>query len=299
MAKVKGVVLGSTGMVGRAVLGRLHDLKLAAIGLSRTTRPAFDVLTSDIKGVLAEIDLEDGAFLINCIGLTKSHIKKGGNRSGLSAAIQLNSLFPMRLAEVAEEMGLRVIQVATDCVFSGRSGGYTEISDHDPLDIYGKTKSLGEVQSPAVSILRCSLIGPEGPGRSSLFFEWLRTLEANATIDGFVNHIWNGLTSDAFARVVAGIVRQNLAISGIQHLVPADTVSKFELVEAVLVRLGRDDVRVNSSYQDPSVDRTLKTINSSQNDYLFSLGGFASTPSIGEMLRQLDFDDIGEERFGD
>ena len=58
-------------------------------------------------------------------------------------------------------MGARVLQIATDCVYSGAQGAYVETDLHDALDVYGKTKSLGECQEPNVYHLRCSIIGPE------------------------------------------------------------------------------------------------------------------------------------------
>ena len=42
-----------------------------------------------------------------------------------------------------------------------RPGVYVETDLHDALDVYGKTKSLGECQEPNVYHLRCSIIGPE------------------------------------------------------------------------------------------------------------------------------------------
>ena len=40
----------------------------------------------------------------------------------------------------------KIFQIATDCVFSGKIGGYNELSNHDDLDIYGVSKSMGEVK---------------------------------------------------------------------------------------------------------------------------------------------------------
>ena len=42
---------------------------------------------------------------------------------------------------------LKVIQIATDCVFDGLKGNYTEDDKHNAIDVYGKTKSLGEVSA--------------------------------------------------------------------------------------------------------------------------------------------------------
>ena len=52
-----------------------------------------------------------------------------------------------------------ILQIATDCVYSGATGGYTESSSHDALDVYGKTKSLGEVALPTSIICAARSLG--------------------------------------------------------------------------------------------------------------------------------------------
>ena len=55
----------------------------------------------------------------------------------------------------------KIYQIATDCVYDGSSKLYSESSPHNPLDVYGKTKSLGEVQSGNFFNIRVSIIGKE------------------------------------------------------------------------------------------------------------------------------------------
>src|SRR5262245_6865722 len=80
--------------------------------------------------------------VVNCIGIAKQ----------LAAAhdpvpsISVNALFPHRLAELVRAADARLLQVSTDCVFSGRRGAYTEDDEADPVDMYGRTKLLGEVE---------------------------------------------------------------------------------------------------------------------------------------------------------
>jgi dTDP-4-dehydrorhamnose reductase len=236
----------------------------------------------DTEKLLTAASLQKGDFVINCVGLTKSRIDESSIASR-SLAIKLNVDFPNDLAKAAEKLGFKIIQVATDCVFSGLAGGYSEGSAHDALDVYGKTKSLGETPSPNVMHLRCSLIGPE-VGRSSLFFEWVRQQPINAQIDGYTNHLWNGLSSRAFGKVVSGIVSEDLFESSVQHLVPSDKVTKDELVRLELSALGRDDVQVTPKEDGHPIDRTLATDRIGFNTQLFLAAGYKRIPSIKEMV---------------
>jgi len=278
----KVLVLGSTGMLGSAVVDALQEKGHEVITASRSTGIKFDAVNLDTEKLLTEANLQEGDFVINCVGLTKSRIDEASIASR-SLAVKLNIDFPNDLAKAAQKLGVNIIQVATDCVFSGLAGGYSEGSAHDPLDVYGKTKSLGETPSPNVMHLRCSLIGPE-VGRSSLFFEWVRQQPINAQIDGYTNHLWNGLSSHAFGKVVAGIVDEGLFAAGLQHLVPSNQVTKDELIRLELAAVGRDDVQVRSRAAKQPIDRTLATDRTGFNKQLFLAAGYKKIPTIEEMV---------------
>jgi len=278
-------VLGSTGMLGSAVAKGLENNGIDFEVASRTQGLRFDATSVNAEQLLTQAELSADDYVINCIGLTKSHIDESSALSR-AHAVNLNVDFPYKLSVAAERLGLRVIQVATDCVYSGLRGNYSETDPHDPLDVYGKSKSLGEIPSKSVMHLRCSLIGPE-LGRSSLFFEWVRQQPQGAKISGYTNHHWNGLTSQAFGRIVAGIITSNEFEAGVQHLVPADKLTKDQLVRLELKSLGREDVEVESTLAPDSVDRTLTTYNPAKNSALFAAGGYQKVPTIAQMVEEI------------
>ena len=282
MSKI--LILGSTGMLGSAVKRQITGSALAVVTASRTSGIRFDASELESAKLLEDAGLGKGDWVINCVGLTKSRIDETSMKSRANA-VRLNFDFPTDLATAAGNKEVKVIQVATDCVFSGKAGGYNEDSPHDAKDVYGKTKSLGEVPASNVMHLRCSLIGPE-QGRNSLFFEWVRQQEQGASISGYTNHLWNGLTSDAFGKIVGALITNGLFGAGVQHLVPADTVTKDELVRLELKALGRKDVGVTSVEAPTAIDRTLTTDNAGLNTDLFMAAGFKELPTISEMVEQ-------------
>lgn len=282
MAKV--LVLGSTGMLGSAVKHVLDTTANEILTASRTSGIEFDALELGTDSLLEAAGLTTEDYVINCVGLTKARIDESSAASR-AQAVRLNFDFPHDLATAALKRGVKIIQVATDCVFSGEDGGYSEAVKHDALDVYGKTKSLGEIPLENVMHLRCSLIGPE-VGRSSLFFEWVRQLPHGAKIDGYVNHLWNGLSSLAFARIVSGVIDSNLFEPGVQHLVPGDSVTKDGLIRLELGALSRDDVTVVPCSAETGIDRTLSTLNLYLNARLFQAAGYESIPTIAEMVEE-------------
>lgn len=288
MTGKKVLVLGSTGMLGRAVYKNLKASSLTVLQASRSSGLVFDAEFDPAELLLEKAGLRSGDFVVNCVGLTKAHIDESSTKS-IERAVRLNVMFPIALAHAAERLNVRIIQVATDCVFSGDKGNYIELDFHDANDVYGKTKSLGEVPQENLMLLRCSLIGPEEPGRGSLLFDWVRGLAESAEIEGYTNHRWNGITSGAFAQIVQGIVLNEAFTSGVQHLVPRDAVSKFSLIELILSFLGRTDVQIHPKETERKTDRTLATSFVSENRHLFELGGYDSIPTIAMMLSDIDW----------
>ena len=120
----------------------------------------------------------------------------------------------------------------------------------------------------------------------------MRALENEAVVDGFVDHKWNGLTSHSFGSIVSGIIATGNFFSGVQHLVPADSLTKFDLVKMELDLLGRSDVTLNQTITGNPVDRRLKTSNPERNELLFKLGGFDVRPTIRGMMEQLPWTEL-------
>ncbi len=281
----KILVLGATGMLGSAVADAIKSSEFELLTASRTSGIRFDAESLEVEDLFKAAGLSSGDYVTNCVGLTKSRIDEASLASR-SSAVRLNIDFPAELARVAEATGVKILQVATDCVYSGQIGSYSESSPHDPLDVYGKTKSLGEISSPNVMHLRCSLIGPE-LGRNSLFFEWVRQQPKGAQISGYTDHLWNGLSSKAFGKVIVGILTQELFRPGVQHLVPADQVTKDQLVRLELDALRRNDVEVTSTTSPKAVNRTLSTENPDFNQRLFAAAGYSALPTISEMVGEI------------
>jgi len=280
------LVLGSNGMLGSQLVSmfRAHNLDVystSRFGGLDNRDFAFEVLGSNLDQVLDAQRLAPH-YIVNAIGVIKPRIDETNSQS-VRLAVRVNAEFPHRVADFADRIGARVLQIATDCVYSGSRGGYLESSPHDALDTYGKTKSLGEVTSKTVMNLRSSIIGPE-VDRSSSLWEWVCGQPLAQTIAGFTTHLWNGVTTHAFSEVCLGIIKKDLFAAGKTHLVPADTATKFELVKLIAERCGRLDLNIEAQAPHPAVDRTLRTENPAFNLHLWEGSSFGGIPTIREMI---------------
>jgi dTDP-4-dehydrorhamnose reductase len=220
--------------------------------------------------------------IINAVGVVKPRIDESNSENVLKA-IQGNSIFPRSLGMYCVANSVHLIQIATDCVYSGLKGSYVESDLHDPTDVYGKTKSLGEFKNDSISLIRCSIIGRENENKYSLV-EWVNSQEKNASINGFTNHNWNGITTKVFGMLSAGIITDGLEPMGQLHLIPKDRVNKFELVNIIKSELGRMDINVNEFEAKVIIDRTLSSQLSDLNSRVWVSAGFDNAPTVLEMV---------------
>ena len=263
------LVLGVSGMLGSMVFDYLSkNSDLNVYGTVRNPKYKVDKVflfdATDISQLETPqfLDLKID-YIINCIGITKP-FSKDDDPAGVKRAIAINAKFPWELADHIKKYNIKVLQIATDCVYSGKKGSYLEDDSHDPLDVYGKSKSLGEVFDGSALLIRCSIIGPEPKEQKSFLYEWFLGQKTGDTIGGYEHHKWNGVTTLQFAQLCEKIILLDkfdelIQESPIQHFIQNSTVNKFELMH-IFNDLFNKNLQINKvNIPDQSVDRSLGT----------------------------------------
>jgi len=296
----KILIFGSTGMLGSEVLKVFANEKNFIITATYKNKSSLKILKKNSslflkkKIKLIKFDatdynkkslkkcLSNNQYIINCIGVIKPYIDEKNKKS--KNALLVNSIFPHNLNEVNNShQNAEIYQIATDCVFSGSKGCYLENSEHDPLDIYGKTKSLGEVNNKNFFNLRCSIIGNEIKNYKSLF-EWFKIQNNGTHINGFSNHLWNGLTTNVFAKLIKTIILESISIPNTIHIVPKNKVSKFELLSLFKKKLNRKDIFIKRVKAKIPVNRTIETIFKKKNLEIWKKSDFKKQLTISEIV---------------
>lgn len=256
---MKILILGGNGMLGHQFLRswqERHDVKVTlrrkrsdyATNLF-TPANSFDGIDVISMGGLESVFQQFRPdAVVNAIGVTK---QRAGDESVIPT-IEINALFPHRLAERCGRHGIRMVHMSTDCIFSGREGFYDEQAVSDAEDLYGRSKFLGEVNQPHVVTLRKSTIGLE-LGRAHGLVEWF--LAQHGTIRGFRKAIYSGLVSTELARVIERILLDFPNLSGIWN-VASEPINKYDLLVQLSERLGRKDIEIEP-YDDFICDRSL------------------------------------------
>lgn len=243
---MKILVLGSTGMLGNAVLKHFQNKGYNVGGTFRDKKFEdqnliyFDALNPHFT-ILDNYD-----YVLNCIGIIKPFMNKN-----MADSIFINSIFPRKLANYCETKNIKLIHITTDCVFSGKEGRYDEDSFHDCLDEYGKSKSLGEPNN--CMVIRTSIIGEEIHKNASLI-SWVKSMKGKQ-VNGFKNHFWNGVTTKHYAEICDEIIQNGYYENGL-FIVHSNIINKFELLN-LLNNKYLLNLTINEFEDKTTVDRTL------------------------------------------
>ncbi|MDD5265377.1 MAG: SDR family oxidoreductase [Candidatus Bipolaricaulis sp.] len=211
------LVLGSSGMLGHK-LCQVASQSIETIGIGRERVDARDIRTAERALADTRPDV-----VVNCIGI----VKQSPLAQDPLESITVNALFPHQLATICRDVGARLIHLSTDCVFSGRKGMYSEADRPDPVDSYGMTKLLGEVDEPGCLTIRTSMIGRElGSARGLL--EWFLG-QRGQTVHGYRQAIFSGFTTTALSKIIVETIIPHPELQGIWH-VASSPISKHELL---------------------------------------------------------------------
>ena len=236
------LILGGDGMLGHQLLKQLslrHEVRVtlrrpladyAGAGLFNADNAFDGVDVRDFDSVRRSVTACSPDAVINATGI----VKQRAEAAEAIPSIEINALLPHRLAALCAEAGARLVHMSTDCVFSGKQGGYREDDLPDATDVYGRSKLLGEVSAPPAITLRTSIIGRELSRKTGLL-EWF--LAQQGAIRGYRRAIFSGFTTIEMARIIEMLLTRFPGAHGLYHVSSA-AISKYELLTLIRDRLG-------------------------------------------------------------
>jgi dTDP-4-dehydrorhamnose reductase len=232
------LIFGGTGMLGHKlaeVLSPDNDVwvsvrggqeQLEKFGIVPRDRVLGGVSTEDAPSIVSAMDRSHPDVIINAVGI----VKQLPSAKNIRATICINSVFPHYLAELAAERECRLITFSTDCVFSGQKGNYSENDPTDALDVYGKSKALGEVSEGDAVTIRTSIIGRQLSSGHGLL-EWFLA-NHGAKVQGYCNSVFSGFPTVVLSRIIRDQILENEELRGVYHI-SAAPITKFDLLRLI------------------------------------------------------------------
>lgn len=188
--------------------------------------------------------------VINAVGI----IKQLPSSKDIVNTLLINSIFPHQLAEICNKNNCYFINISTDCVFDGKKGNYNEEDVSNASDLYGRSKSLGEVVKENCVTFRTSIIGRELFTEHSLV-EWFLSNEGNR-IKGFVNAIYTGFPTIILTEIISQLLKNKIFLEGLYHI-SSEPINKFELLK--LLKIAYKSAVQIEPFEDFKIDRSLNS----------------------------------------
>jgi len=273
----KILVIGAKGMAGHVVSHYLESLgKYSVWKMARnfqTKDNSFDLDIYDIDGLGDILISNKFDYVINCIGILNRDAEDNPEK-----AVWFNSYFPHWLSSMGKKCDFKLVHISTDCVFSGKEGGYTEQSFKNGIGYYAQSKALGEVINEKDLTFRTSIIGPELNIGGIGLFHWF--MGQKNDISGYRYAFWTGVTTLELAKAIDAALDQNL--TGLYHLVNGTKISKFDLLNLFNLIFKNDEIKIssNDSYK---VDKSLID---TRNDFVYEVPSYKNM--ILEMKKYMD-----------
>ena len=258
---MKILVLGGTGMAGHTIS---IYFKEAGHDVTAFSRSKVDYCNS-INGDITEFEnirkiINEGQYdvIINAIGILNQNAE-----DNKATAVLLNGYLPHFLSNATKDMKTRIIHMSTDCVFSGKTGGYSETSFRNGETFYDRSKALGELENKKDLTFRNSIVGPDMREEGIGLLNWF--MKQDGQINGFKKAIWTGVTTLTLAKAMEQALKENL--TGLYNLVNNEIISKYDLLKLFNDYMKGGRIKILPS-DKLSVDKSL--INN-RTDFLFKV----------------------------
>ena len=133
---MKVLVTGVNGQLGFDVVKELQKQNIECYG---TTRKDFDIVDFEVTEKFITNYMPDA--VIHCAAYTA--VDKAEYEQGLCYLV--NTSATENIAKICKKINAKMLYISTDYIFDGTKDGFYEVDDKpNPINVYGKTKLLGE-----------------------------------------------------------------------------------------------------------------------------------------------------------
>ena len=241
MVKLKFLVTGSAGLIGRQVVKDLSE--------SHEVFSCYDKSKPE-HGNIIKMDLLNHEMISNVMSENKPDVVIHlGAMTAVDLcdtqqdnALKINSQATEILAKECSKINSFMVYVSTDYVFDGNTGMYEENDTTNPLGFYGKSKLLGEKSIQNFSsnwcIARTSTPFGLHPTKKSFPIWVIENLQKQKQIDVLTDQFTSPTYVPSLSRMLIEISERHL--TGIIHVAGASKISRYEMASLVSDKLGLD-----------------------------------------------------------
>ena len=274
---MKVLVTGANGQLGYDVVKELQKQNIECCGASRQD---FDIVDFEVMEKFITNYMPDA--VIHCAAYTA--VDKAEDEHGLCYFV--NASATENIAEICKKINAKMLYISTDYVFDGTKNGFYEVDDKpNPINVYGKTKLIGEQVVQRILekyyIVRISWVfGEHGNNFVKTMLRLGRKYkELNVVADQYGSPTY---TADLAPLLVDMIQTEKY---GIYHATNEEVCTWAEFAEEIFKIAGMD-VKVNYITAAEYPTRAKRPINSRLNKEKLNRNNFSKLRNWDEALKE-------------
>lgn len=280
---------GSTGLVGATLVlaaSSRHEMlagyRGTAIHFPHAEPIQLDVAVPDSIG--SAVARMRPTVIVHCAAETRVDWCEDHSQE----ALRVNAEGTAHLSRAAASVGARLLYISTDSVFDGSRGNYSEEEAVRPINVYARSKWLGEEavrrELPDHLVVRTNLYGWNVSRRENLA-EWiLARLRCGERVLGFQDVVFSPLLVDDLVATLLEMLDRGLR--GVYHVAARQAVSKFEFGRRLARQFGLDEDLVHPVRLESANLRALRPLVTSLNPAKVEAALERAMPGIEEGLRR-------------
>jgi len=233
---MKVLVIGSTGMLGQALMLEMKRCGIDVIGIARSgadiSCDIVDVqtLSNIILSIKPQIIINSAAM----VSLAKCDDKPG-------YAYLVNARPTSILAEIARKAGIYFVQISTDHYYTGDCNiKHTEEHPIRLMNEYARTKYAAErfaLTNPNALVVRTNIVGFRNKVETPTFVEWaIQNIENNSPMTLFDDYFISSINVTQFSSALLDIIEKNHR--GVLNVASREVFSKKTFICALAKKMG-------------------------------------------------------------
>lgn len=273
---MKYLVTGTSGQLGYDVVRELE--KRGFNNIFKATLENMDLTKEEqVKEVIKN---EFPAVVIHCAAYTNVD----GAEEDIDNCMLINATATKWIAETCKEIGTKLIYISTDYVFDGSKDGIYESSDKKhPLNVYGKSKSVGEdyaLLNPKTFVVRTSWV--YGINGKNFVKTMLRLASIKTELSVVCDQIGSPTYTKDLARLLVDMSKTNKY--GIYHATNEGFCSWYEFAKKIF-ELTNTNILLNSIPTDEYPQKAKRPKNSRLSKDSLVKNGFEKLPNWEDSLK--------------
>lgn len=233
---MKALVIGSTGMLGQALMHEIKKRGIKVVGIARSGADiSCDIideqtLSSLILSVKPQIIINSAAM----VSLAKCE-------ENPDYAYLINARSASIISEIAFKRGIYFIQISTDHYYTGDSNQIHK--EEHPIRLvneYARTKYAAEkftLTNPNALVVRTNIVGFRNKNEAPTFVEWsIQNIENGSPMTLFDDFFTSSINVSSFSSALLDIIEKNH--TGVLNLASREVFSKKTFICALAKKMG-------------------------------------------------------------